>query len=247
MSTKDKVIKLLRLAEDRAGTPEGATAEAMAHKLMAIHDIEIAEDDVAFEGPNEVVHHVVAQMEERTWWTEMLLVTLCDLYGGEAVVIGGPPWLLHVIVEPEDEVDLPDLQRHYEYLSDIIEDLCHASASDFMRAVPAERDRAIASFCIGAVYRISQMLYFEEREEELDLEQMPFMVRALTGSVASPQEAKEVFGTEPTQGNLAHLFETELPPLGNQVRDDLIEVVPDWSWYDVGYRNAKVLIKDPYP
>ncbi len=237
MSTKVKVIRLLRLAEDRAGTPEGDTAQRIAEQLIATHDIQIEDDDIAFEEAPEVIHHLMYEGEQRLWWPEMMLVTLCDLYGGEVVVMQGAPWRVYVVIEPEDHVELSVLEKHFKYLCELIEDLYHACASEFMKAVPAERDKAIESFCIGAVFRISQMLYTQERQEQPDLEEMPFMVRALTGTVEEPREVKD-----------PGLWPPPVPlEMGRQVHDDLIEIIPDWSWFDEGYRNAKTLIGSPYP
>lgn len=242
---KEKIVKLLRLAEDRKGSPEGDLAQRMAEQLMKTHGVDVAEEDVSFEGPREVVQHCVAEEDERQWWMEMLLVTLCDRYGGEAISVISSVWRLFVVVEPEDDIDVDVVGCHFQYLCELVNDLRDASASEFMSAPPAQRDDAISSFCIGAVHHIAQMLY----EEEKDLDTMPFMVRALGAA-----EHHDDFETQPTTSlvvppppwhppsDLDHVH--TLPP---DDPPEVIEVVPDWKWFDCGYRAAKQLIRQVYP
>jgi len=237
---KSKIVKLLRLAEDRKGTPEGETAQRIADELISVHGVNVGIDDVEFEQP--IVQHLVAHCPERTWWKEMLLVTLCDLYGGEAVtLVYGDGYRLHVV--SDDALD-SDLRPHFEYLSALIEDLCDASAAEFMRATPFERNDAVASFCIGSVHYISQGLYSFERGEWPDLEQMPFMRRALTGTVDHSQDRHEANFASSVTSSLAITSQFEVR---HHHEEDEVEVVPDWRWFEAGYRCAERDIIEVFP
>jgi hypothetical protein len=235
---KSRVIKLLRLAKDREGTPEGDTAKRLAEVIMETHGISVEPEAVEFESPPEVAQVIVAEHKERQWWQEMLLVTLCDLYGGEAVPMQvGKIWRLYVVVEPEDEVDISQLQAHFDYLCALIKDLRDSSAYEFMKALPVERENAVSSFSIGAVFRISQLLYSDTVGHTPDLEQMPFMIRALKG-------AEENVVHETMDSSDITLFHTSVdapnssPPKGSDADPQVVEVIPDWYWFDCGYRQT---------
>lgn len=227
---RSKIVKLLRLARDQEGTPEGDTAGRLAQELIDLHGVTIEDEDTNFDEP--IVQYFITETQQRVWWKEMLLVTLCDIYGGEAVtLVHGSKFRLHVVTE--DDVD--ELAEYFHHLCALVNDLTEMSAAEFMRATPFEREDAIASFCIGAIHRISQMLY----EEDRTLETMPFMLRALNASSESFEEQED--------------YNTSLDRYGRndqfslRQREDKIEVIPNWSWFDCGYRAAFREIHNIHP
>ena len=248
---KQKVIKLLRLADDREGTPEGETARRLAESIMETHGFTVEQEAVDFETPSEIIQALFAEDVERRWWQEMLLVTLCDIYGGEAVSMSGEPWRLYVVVEPADEVDVPRMQQHFEYLCALVRDLCDACATEFMRALPLERERAVSSFCIGSVFRVSQLLYQDTTGEEPNLEQMPFMLRALKAGSHETIDG-DVVASGAAMGATSRVSSLQpyesFTSMGGEDREapEVVEIVPDWHWFDCGYRNACTSIHHVY-
>jgi hypothetical protein len=227
---KQKAVKLLRLAVDRADSPEGDTARRLAEAIIETHGFTVDPDEVTFEDVPEVAQVLFAEHEQRHWWQEMLLVTLCALYGGEVVSIGGEHhWRLYVVIEPNDEVDVPRLQEHFQFLSKLVFDLCDTCATEFMQALPIERERAVSSFRIGAVFRISQLLYQDSTGEEPDLQHMPFMVRAL--KEGEKDDAVDTLG--PVEKVTSPEEDSKAPPAS-----EIEEVTPDWHWFDCGWRCA---------
>lgn len=236
MSTKlqQKIIKLLRLAADREGSPEGDTARRLAATIMDTHGFTIDPDEIEFGEAQKVAQVLIAEGTERQWWQEMLLVTLCDVYGGETVPMSNEKyWYLYIVVEPDDEVDIPRLRQHFEYLCKSVHDLVSTSSSEFMRAHAQDREQAVSSFRIGAVFRISQLLYKDSTGEEPDLEHMPFMVRALSEATQNDAVSSAVVHVSPT---------TKSPTTSTTV----VEIAPDWYWFDCGWRNATKFIQHVY-
>lgn len=259
MKAKDKAIKLLRLAQDQAGTPEGESAQAMAEAILEKHGLTIEPEDLEEEeehGPDRVFFE---ENEERIDWREMLLVTLCDIaHGGVVVPIWGHDgqWQLWVLVD--EDVDTKLLRLHYQYLCSHIERLIDWKQT---RAIqhhdPDRRSHHVKSFALGAMAYIGETLLRLLSEEGLDLEfdedDLPFVYQAaaLPAAADEPetnQDLPALFDSFADQVQGAQqIFKEKLPAPyePTAVPEENIEVFePSWPHFDEGRRMAALWVRE---
>ena len=62
-----KVEKLLRLAQDQDGRPEGETAARLAHRMMAAHAIEMAQIDLGKQAEHDPIEEQTMSVKASVW------------------------------------------------------------------------------------------------------------------------------------------------------------------------------------
>lgn len=154
----DRITKLLRLARDQEGTPEGKTASSLAKLLMQRAGI--------------VVELMDAEDEESKWsllttdvfpvpWKEYLGVTMAAAYRCECLPRATPvAWQLWAFSEESDR--LSSCRDHYGYVSNQVQNRVAMMASR-MRFHPRddvskETRSMIDSYASGLVFSFSQRL-----------------------------------------------------------------------------------------
>jgi len=76
----DRIVKLLRLAEDQEGTPEGRNAAAHAQRLMDLHGVFVLlDDEVVDETPHEI-GDVFGTFTARELWVEGISHLIGHIY-----------------------------------------------------------------------------------------------------------------------------------------------------------------------
>lgn len=247
MDARSKIAKLLRLARDRDGEPEGDNARRFAEKLMAEHGIEVTDEDLDEDAGPAVDQDWVVEASEPVPWMEMLLVALCDiLYGGVVLPMVGPGgWRLYVVAD-KGSVDVDALAYHFAYLQHHIE----ALTVDFEELYNQTRtfsasDRVLTSFSLGLVYGITEML-FEDIEGILPKEeQMPFMYGKALAPGEAQDEPQALAGMADESGPHHDSFKQQLEA-SNEVfqhitegdRKDEVEIRPDWHIFEQGRQAA---------
>jgi hypothetical protein len=154
----DRITKLLRLARDQEGTPEGKTASSLAKLLMQRAGI--------------VVELMDAEDEESKWsllttdvfpvpWKEYLGVTMAAAYRCECLPKGTPvAWQLWAFSEENDR--LSSCRDHYGYVRNQVENRVAMMAARMrLYSLPddsTETRSMIDSYASGLVFSFSKRL-----------------------------------------------------------------------------------------
>lgn len=216
-----KVAKLLRIAEDQAGLPEGDAARKQAERIAEAAAIDLEE---VHDEEKPITSEVLWVDTMPCAWAEMLAVVLVRLvYGGSVVPMRDDrSWSLHVV----DAKDPTALARHFNHLSEILDLLVEA-----WRADVGEGDEP--SFRLGAMTALTELLYEALGERVPEQDEMPYAAAMLAASPTEDGDAKIMEGDAENalerRGGIGELGRT-----GGA--GETIVVQPDWRDFDAGRR-----------
>lgn len=250
MDIADKIRKLLRLAKGREEEPEGQTALGLANELMEEHGVQVDLDDEVGE---DVSEDWIVQAPKPVAWMEMLLVALCDiLYGGVVMPMTSPThWRLYVVSE-RDSIDVRSLAEHFAFLQAQIETI----ASDFEQMLVDEdkyTEQKVESFTLGVNYGVTEMLFEDIAGRLPTEEEVPFIhhSKALAADTAhedlaafSSNLAIDSFKRQVDANN--EIFRRTAPENPDPKRE-VIEIQPDWRYFEQGRKAAHFNIDDVFP
>lgn len=251
---KDKILKLLRLAQGREDEPEGQTALETAQRLMDEHGITVEPEDIQEDQGPSMAEQWIVEAPEPIAWIEMLLVALCDIiYGGVVLPMKGPAgWRLYVVSE-EGEVDIGLLSAHFSFLKEQVQILAEDFA-DVLEAQGQYTDHRFDSFCLGMVYGITEILFEEIEGFEPEAQDMPFtdlydqkaLVAPEQDEEEHPQDVEEEHAIAPhvdsfkkqVEANNA-VFQRICPPSHEpEPPEDVVDIRPDWGYFEHGRQVA---------
>jgi hypothetical protein len=148
-----KIEKMLRVARDQEGTPEGETAAALARKWMTAHAVEMSEVDV-----DRIQDHdpMVEQTERlpRGFWRRHLLDELAEHCACRTLCTASNSMTLMYIYGHRSDVEVT------KYLYEVCERQIEVAARAYVKALPgwkSKRSLGIA-FRRSAVYGLAGKL-----------------------------------------------------------------------------------------
>ena len=170
MKAKEKITKLLKLAEDEAATPEEAALAAQrAQELMLKYNIDLAQIDTGEDGTEgEDIEttlydlHSVGDTGRMIKWKRILLTVIAKHNFTQAVYMKNSS-LITIIGQPHNT---EFVQYLYEYLVPQLERM----GEDAYYADPwaRHRSRFLQSFYVGAINVIGQRLEAQVHQASVD-------------------------------------------------------------------------------
>jgi hypothetical protein len=154
-----RITKLLRLARDQPGTPEGRTAENLANLLMRKHELEVELEDHDVE---ESMSALLTTQPAPVRWMEYLAMTLAAAYRcSDAPHWTGLAWQLWIY--SDDPLRVSSCQEHYRHLAEQLLNRVEVmrTTDRLLYLLHMSKDRydvLLSSYAQGVVYELSRRL-----------------------------------------------------------------------------------------
>lgn len=244
----DRITKLLRLARDQEGTPQGSTARKIAEKLMRRHGIEVELEDREEEEAKLALLSVDPLPVE---WKEYLGHALTVIYRCEyASRWTGAAWNLHAYANEADRV--ATCLDHFRFIHDQVAAKARSLERMLARGrikTEQERENIVASYAEGLIYAVAESLIRKVGWlGQLPFVEGPFDLEKFNAVTLDPLAVDEPEDTgEPGLRRFRYSAPADppFPDDGNVQPPPMRSMDPELGWFDRGVHDSRYLSAIP--